>query len=180
MMYPTDDELEAMAVRLSATPMPNKVSLQDQAIINNLIDAAEMLRACKGRKEHCTGCRDMNGDLIYEGDHVRYNLQGDSTKQQYWNPEYEVIWRAPEFTLKHIGGGKDSGSYDFKLRSGGDNGVLEIIKAGPRNHDAPDHSDWNAAIEAAAKVIDARKSILEVGTELSDRVRTLKKGSRHD
>ena len=45
---------------------------------------------------------------------------------------------------------------------------------------APDHSDWNAAIEAAAMVIDARKSVLEVGTELSDRVRQLKKGPPND
>ena len=41
-------------------------------------------------------------------------------------------------------------------------------------------SGWDAAIEAAAKVIDARKSVLEVGSELSDRVRNLKEGPRHD
>jgi hypothetical protein len=48
MTRPTDDELEAMAKRLERTPMPPKVSPQDTAIVDNVIDAAAMLRACKG------------------------------------------------------------------------------------------------------------------------------------
>lgn len=78
-----------------------------------------------------TGCRDRNGKPIYLGDKVRYHLQGEHTKQEYWNPEYEVIFVPPSFTLKHIGGGKDGGSHDFKLRHGGGNGDLEVIERGP-------------------------------------------------
>ena len=75
-----------------------------------------------------TGCKDRNGHMVCLGDHVRYRLEGAHTKPEYWNPEYEVIFIAPSFTLKHIGGGKDGGNHDFKLRCGGGNGDLEIIK----------------------------------------------------
>ena len=46
--HPTDDELEAMAVRLEETEMPPKVSPCGAGIINNIMEAVEMLRACKG------------------------------------------------------------------------------------------------------------------------------------
>ena len=51
-----------------------------------------------------TGCRDMNGVMIRLGDIVRYNLSSKYTKREYWNPEYEVIFDPPCFTLKHVGG----------------------------------------------------------------------------
>ena len=50
--------------------------------------------------------------------------------------------------------------------------MLRACKAG----DAPDHCDWNAAIEAAARAQEAayRKGIF--GEKHSDHIRTLKKG----
>jgi hypothetical protein len=75
-----------------------------------------------------TGCKDCHGVMIMLGDKVRYNLEGSHTKEEYWNPEYEIIFDAPCFTLKYIGGGKDGGSHQFKLKHGGANGTLEIIK----------------------------------------------------
>lgn len=77
-----------------------------------------------------TGCKDKHGNPIHLGDRVRYNLQGSYTKREYWNPEYEVIFDPPMFTLKHVGGGKDGGSHLFILKCGGSNGDLEIIEKG--------------------------------------------------
>ena len=49
---------------------------------------------------------------------------------------------------------------------------------------APDHSDWNAAIEAAAKVVEAQPSwkwgLQWAGRELAAAIRQLKKEPRHD
>lgn len=75
-----------------------------------------------------TGVCDMHGKPIMLGDRVRYNNAGDHTKEEYWNPEYEVIFDPPAFTLKHVGGGKCGGSNEFKLKYGGSNGNLEIIQ----------------------------------------------------
>lgn len=75
------------------------------------------------------GLRDSNGNELRCGDTVRYRLEGSHTKEEYWNPEYRIIYDAPSFTLEHIGGGKDGGSRDFKLKHGGGNGDLELIKA---------------------------------------------------
>jgi len=100
-----------------------------------------------------TGCRDRNGEPIYLGDKVRYNLEGSHTKQEYWNPEYEVIFVPPSFTLKHVGGGKDGGSHDFKLRCGGGNGDLEIIERGPY-HATPPASAIREALPATGPYVD--------------------------
>ena len=59
-------------------------------------------------------------------------------------------------------------------REDGDSQTADMLRA------CKGQDTWNAAIEAAAKVIDARKSVLEVGTELSDRVRKLKKGPANE
>lgn len=74
-----------------------------------------------------TGCFDRNGVELFLGDKVRYIHEGPHTRKEYWNPEYEVIWAPPSFTLKHIGGGKDGGSHAFILRCGGANGYLVKI-----------------------------------------------------
>lgn len=83
-----------------------------------------------------TGCKDKDGNALYLGDRVRYRLEGSHTKREYWNPEYEIIWDAPSFTLKHVGGGKDGGSHAFILKHGGFNGDLTLISRGP-HHPAP-------------------------------------------
>ena len=76
-----------------------------------------------------TGCRDKNGTMIRLGDRLLYHNGGNRTKEDYWKPEYEVIWDAPSFELKHVGGGKDAGSHSFILKHGARNGYLEIIKS---------------------------------------------------
>lgn len=83
------------------------------------------MRKCKTPK--CTGCKDRNGKMLFLGDRVVYHLEGPHTKVEYWNPQYEIIWDAPMFALKHIGGGLDGGSHLFKLKSGGINGALELL-----------------------------------------------------
>lgn len=73
------------------------------------------------------GVYDMHGQLLFLGDRVRYVNQGTHTKQEYWNPEYEIIWDPPCFSLKHIGGGQDGGDHAFILKYGGSNGDLEFL-----------------------------------------------------
>lgn len=73
------------------------------------------------------GVNDKFGTPIFEGDRVRYNLEGAHTRPDYWNPEYIVVYEPPAFTLKWVGGGKDGGSHDFMLKHGGNNGSLEIV-----------------------------------------------------
>lgn len=55
-----------------------------------------------------TGVKDKDGREICVGDHIRPLLNDKYTKEEYWHPEYEVIFQAPCYCLKHIGGGKDS------------------------------------------------------------------------
>jgi hypothetical protein len=74
-----------------------------------------------------TGCFDKNGVEVCVGHRVRYNSASEWTKKEYWNPEYIVIWQAPMFTLKHVGGGKDGRDHLFVLKYGGANGDLEVI-----------------------------------------------------
>ena len=84
----------------------------------------------------CTGCKDKDGNLLFLGDRVRYLLAGKHTKEEYWNPEYEIVWEAPTFTLKHIGGGKDGGSHDWILRTGFVNKSLVLLSRGDRRPEA--------------------------------------------
>jgi hypothetical protein len=93
--------------------------------------AAEVCYRRKSIEPFFTGCKDKDGNYLFLGDKVLDRNAGPHTKEEYWNPEYEIIWQAPTFTLKHIGGGKDGGSHDFILRCGGGNGNLERIECGP-------------------------------------------------
>lgn len=77
------------------------------AALDKLIAEAE----ARGRK--ITGVPDRDGRMICVGDHIRIRLEDKWTKVEYWHPEYEVIFQAPNFTLKHIGGGKDSPTARF-------------------------------------------------------------------
>ena len=102
MTHPTDDELEAMAVRLE----DGRVCSPAQNSCRNgylLLEAAAMLRACKGRDDRsiCDYC--------------------DET-----DPEIQAACFAKQCGI-----------------------ALEP---------APDHSEWNAAIEAAARTLEERGS----------------------
>lgn len=82
-----------------------------------------------------TGLRDRHGREIHLGDRVCYRNAGPYTKEEYWDPEYEVIWDPPSFRLRHVGGGKSGDSLGFKLKHGGANGNLELIKKGDGHAD---------------------------------------------
>lgn len=79
-------------------------------------DCAEKLYARLLLQPVFTGIKDKNDNYLFLGDTVRYCMESKSTKEEFHNPEYEIIWDAPGFTLKHIGGGKDGGSHDFILK----------------------------------------------------------------
>lgn len=95
-----------------------------------------------------TGCYDRDGRPLYLGDRVVYHLEGPHTKREYWNPEYVIVWDAPMFTLKHVGGGLPGDNYLFKLKHGGQNGNLELIARG--EHAAADEAA-RVAVEGAPK-----------------------------
>ena len=52
-----------------------------------------------------TGLIAVNGKEIMHGDIVRHNNRSDITKPEYWFPVFSVVWDAPSFELRHIGGG---------------------------------------------------------------------------
>lgn len=64
----------------------------------------------------CTGLKDVEGKLIYEGDLVRLLNESNHTKKEYWNPEYIVEHDGWSFSLKHVGGGKSIDCASFNLR----------------------------------------------------------------
>ena len=150
MAHPTDDELEAMAVRLE----DGRVCSRAQNSCRNgywMLEAAAMLRACKGRVKSRI-CKECDG-----------------------NGKRHFMRQTPH-------GPVDDAD---ECRACEGEGILAALDPAPDQGERQAYikgtqSGWDAAIEAAVKVIDARKSVLEVGTELSDRVRTLKKGPAHE
>lgn len=63
-----------------------------------------------------TGVKDRDGREICVGDHICIDLSCPSTKKEYWKPIYEVVFKAPHFTIRHIGGDKDSDTAHFYWR----------------------------------------------------------------
>ena len=61
-----------------------------------------------------TGVLDKDGREICVGDRIVIDLTSPGTKQEYWRPEYEVVFKPPHFTLKHVGGDKDSDTALFQ------------------------------------------------------------------
>lgn len=80
-----------------------------------------------------TGIYDKNGRELCVGDRVRVLLQGPSTKPEYWNPEYVVIWKAPSFGLKWVGGGLHSSTATWYFGLGTKQGSdkLETVTVAP-------------------------------------------------
>ena len=74
------------------------------------------LRAAQPAPPVATGDYDRDGRMVYVGDRIRIRLESEHMKKEYWHPEYEVIFEAPHYTLRHIGGGKDSDTARFYWR----------------------------------------------------------------
>lgn len=80
-----------------------------------------------------TGCKCKDGNELFVGDRVRYLIEGPHTKQEYWNPEYEIVFTPPCFSLKRVGGGLDGGDHLFILRTGFVNQSLELLSRGKKS-----------------------------------------------
>ena len=112
-----------------------------------LADAAAMLRACKGR-----GWQPMENAPIF-GKVLRYDPRRRKGEQVFECPADGGFWRHEKIPgmWRHMPEPPGSDALD----------------------PAPDHTDWNAAIEAAAKVANHY--------QCSDKIRALaKKGPHHD
>ena len=171
MAHPTD-ELEAMAQTLE-TYATSEVTAGRKIRANDLDQAAAMLRACKGRvrvkalewgEECSTEFRAVSMGILY---HVGfYDGSWCFLGQEYYTPE----------------AAKAAAQADYETR------ILAAIEP------APDHSEWNAAIEAAAKEAKERlypKNPQDDWTEyakihaaaainVSAAIRDLKKGQTND
>ena len=155
MTRPTDDELEAMAVRLEAMPRPSMID----ALKFCPHEAAAMLRACKGR--------------------VKPLPRGDGDGG--WTLPVELL---SDLEREVIADGWDGCTAE----------VTEIIALSVERRilaalePAPDHAEWDAALEAAAKKCETH-GVLGGPVEnpyaewkthadnLAAAIRTLKKGS---
>lgn len=64
----------------------------------------------------CTGLKDIEGNLVYEGDLVRLMNESVHTKEEYWYPEYIITHDGWSFVLEYKGGGKSISSPEFNLK----------------------------------------------------------------
>ena len=79
----------------------------------------------QSRKSVSSGIFDMNGVEIEVGHIIHHHNQSQHTRCDYWDPVYLVVYNAPSFGLKWIGGGKDGGNHSFTLRCR--SGELEVV-----------------------------------------------------
>lgn len=152
MTYSTDEELDALDAKL-ASQIGDDIQMifdheqlfkQARSTITALRTQLAEANARADRAEAAlaaqinavplrTGLFDKDGREICLGDRLRHLNASPLTKQEYWFPEYEVIWDAPSFRLKHTGGGKSSDPmFAFKYCSK----EFEAITAQP--HDRSD------------------------------------------
>ena len=157
MTRPTDEALEAMAVKLEC---------------DHWLDAADLLRACKGR----------GAEYLVEFDN------GDSVSLSSMSGG-----ASPEGVMGSISLMKETEAGEtmfrrYKAVTDWTSGLWES----PAPEPCPDHSEWNAAIEAAAKVAERRSTDglsddnpynegwRRCATITTAAIRNLKKGSGHD
>ena len=81
--------------------------------------------------ERMTGVYDRDGRMICVGDRIRIDLKSPHTKTEYWYPEYEVVFKAPQFELRHVGGDKDSDTarWYFRVPQPSSTAKIETIRA---------------------------------------------------
>ena len=167
MTRPTDDELEAMAV-----------------LMEDWVRVAAMLRACKGRvrvkplewyespDDDTDYCADALG-LTYVVDCDLDGLCSWGFFRQVRMKSYDDDW--------DIEAAKAAAQADYEAR------ILAALEP------APDHAEWDAAIEAAAKVADVKprkggrplsgphhQGVRDGRAEAARLIRALKKGPPHD
>lgn len=63
-----------------------------------------------------TNRKDKKGREIFAGDIVILHNKGEHVKKEYWRPVFEVVHDGFEFSMKHLGGGKQGDSIMFTLR----------------------------------------------------------------
>lgn len=153
--HPTDDELEAMA---------KFVEHKSVLLLSMANDISAMLRACKGR------VRVKPLEWAY---HPAGKIAAPPTGHAYIIDArtkgrcYSIKGFNPERQFDSLDEAKSAAQADYERR------ILAALEP------APDHSDWNAAIEAAAKV--AREMADLHGPNGSEAaIRQLKKGQTND
>ena len=161
MTRPTDEQLEAMAKSLAFVANRTGMTIERCEAITDR--AAAMLRAMKGRVR--VKPLEWHG---FSSAFIAYTIIGDyhvSRCGENWHWYFEEQDPYLEGT---IAASEETATAavqaDYEAR------ILAALEP------APDHSDWNAAIEAAARAQEAayRKGIF--GEKHSDHIRTLKKG----
>ncbi len=195
MTHPTDDELEAMAVRLdnARLTMTNDDTSQARTdkrarFINRLDatdEAAAMLRAMKGRAVKPLEWQDhpaCDGPVLAKAVTLlgTYFIVDDT--DDFSGLYLDLIshddarwWQSVRATSTHIEEGwrGDVESLKNKAQADYDARILAALEP------ALDHSDWDAAIEAAAKVAREMADLHGPnGSEAS--IRQLKKGQTND
>ena len=189
MTRPTDDELEAMASKLDAIHIATGVRANRDILGTRPIEAANdaqreaatMLRACKGR------------------------VRVKPLEWSQWGNEWDANSPFGTFTVKIDG---HSGFYLFKANGDKWCDFLETVldRSSPEDcmaqayrivearilaalDPSPDHSDWNAAIEAAAQAVpqgwcQPSTSHIEMDVDLAQGIQAailqLKKGPLND
>ena len=174
-MKPTDDELEAMAVRLEA-----EVNIGSGTVTPLRVQAAAMLRACKGRVRvkplEWYGKPEGQDQRIGRCGDIAYSVRFDMGSWGYTRSGKSGL------TVGYKGGPlfKDEADaingadvdHEFRI-------LAAIIEP------APDHAEWDAAIEAAAKVVRDCIYRDSAGTgfdedQFESAIRQLKKGQTND
>lgn len=98
-----------------------------------------------------TTLKDRDGREICLGDRLRHMNESPYTKPEYWFPEYEVVWDAPSFRLKHVGGGKPSDTgFAFRHHSKG----FETIHNQPHDRTALERTLAEAREQTALGMVD--------------------------
>lgn len=106
-----------------------------------------------------TGVMDKDGREICVGDRIMIDLSGNATKREYWRPEYEVVFKPPHFTLKHVGGDKDSDTarlqWNVPQRSSTER-ITTLSIATLELTPAPDAAAIREAVQGLAAFLDAK------------------------
>ena len=186
MTHPTGDELEAMAVRLEGQCNCNidtsPCGAEDDCRENQ--KAAAMLRACKGRVR--VKALEWEGDGFWSaGPHEGWMEEANTPFGWGYSIEFgrdgnfmvcsTFNWSQDGFEVPDDA--KAAAQADYERR------ILSDLEP------APDHAEWDAALEAAANVVPQGwcqpstshiEMDVDLGQGIQEVIRTLKKGQTND